>query len=102
MTSILELSARAALCRQLARREPDSENLWLAEAERWSRLAPESRARAMAGQRQPAGTWCWHIPRRRPSDVENTKMQFEFRGAAGRDALEELLSGMSAEAGKPH
>ena len=38
MTGLLEFSARAALCRQLARREPDSKVLWLAEAERWSRL----------------------------------------------------------------
>lgn len=38
MTGSLEFSARAALCRQLARREPNSEILWLAEAERWSRL----------------------------------------------------------------
>jgi hypothetical protein len=38
MTSSLEFSARAALCRQLARREPNSKILWLAEAERWSRL----------------------------------------------------------------
>jgi hypothetical protein len=38
MTSSLEFSARAALCRQLARREPNSKDVWLAEAERWSRL----------------------------------------------------------------
>jgi len=38
MTGPLEFSARAALCRQLAMREPNSEILWLAEAERWSRL----------------------------------------------------------------
>ena len=38
MTGPLEFSARAALCRQLARREPKSKILWLAEAERWSRL----------------------------------------------------------------
>ena len=39
MTSFSEFSARATLCRQLAECEPDSKNLWLAEAERWSRLA---------------------------------------------------------------
>jgi hypothetical protein len=44
MTSSLELSARAALCRQLARREPNSKILWLAEAERWSRLTVGPRA----------------------------------------------------------
>lgn len=106
MTSVLELSARAALCRQLARREPDSETLWLAEAERWSRLAPESGAKAEASHRQPAGAWCWQVmPRRRPRDVEKTektKVLFEFRNAPDRDALEELLTGMSGEAGQPH
>ena len=103
MTSVLELSARAALCRQLARREPDSRNLWLAEAERWSRLAPESRARAEAPHRQPAGAWCWSInARRRPPDLEKAKARFVFRNTAGSDGLEELLSGMPAEAGRPH
>ena len=41
MTSHLELSSRAALCRQLARREPDSKIYWLAEAENWLRLSRE-------------------------------------------------------------
>ena len=41
MTGLLEFNARAALCRQLAEVEPDSKNLWLAEAERWSRLAQD-------------------------------------------------------------
>jgi hypothetical protein len=36
-----ELSSRAALCRQLARREPNSKIYWLAEAENWSRLSRE-------------------------------------------------------------
>jgi len=39
MTSHLELSSRAALCRRLARREPNSKIYWLAEAENWSRLS---------------------------------------------------------------
>jgi hypothetical protein len=33
MISQLELDSRAALCRQLAKREPAHEALWLAEAE---------------------------------------------------------------------
>jgi hypothetical protein len=41
MTSLLEIHARAALCRQLAKREPNSKSLWLAEAERWSHLAQD-------------------------------------------------------------
>ena len=39
MASQLELSARAALCRQLAEREPTNRVLWMAEAENWSRLS---------------------------------------------------------------
>jgi hypothetical protein len=42
MTSHLELSSRAALCRQLAQREPNSRAYWLAEAESWSRLSRET------------------------------------------------------------
>ena len=107
MTSPLELSARAALCRQLARREPDSRNLWLAEAERWSHLAPEpcakSVAKAVGRHRQPAETWCWKVmPRCRPPNAEKVEVQFEFRNAAGADGLNELLAGISAEAGQPH
>ena len=39
MITQLELSSRAALCRQLARREPNSKVYWLAEAENWLRLS---------------------------------------------------------------
>lgn len=45
MTRLQEFNARAALCRQLAALEPDSKNLWLAEAERWSRLTQEPTSR---------------------------------------------------------
>jgi hypothetical protein len=41
MTSHCELSSRAALCKQLARLEPDSKTYWLAEAENWLRLSHE-------------------------------------------------------------
>ncbi|WP_291850042.1 hypothetical protein [Bradyrhizobium sp.] len=41
MTTHCELSSRAALCRQLARREPNSKTYWLAEAENWLRLSRE-------------------------------------------------------------
>lgn len=41
MASQLELGARAALCRQLAQREPTNRVLWMAEAENWSRLSNE-------------------------------------------------------------
>ena len=41
MASQLELSARAELCRQLAKREPTNRVLWTAEAENWSRMSNE-------------------------------------------------------------
>lgn len=53
MTSFLEFNARAALCRQLARLEPDSKCIWLAEADRWSALTQNSAARRGA----PAEEW---------------------------------------------
>ena len=42
MTRLIEYNARAALCRRLAKLEPVSKDLWLAEAERWTRLAQAS------------------------------------------------------------
>jgi hypothetical protein len=39
MKNVVELRARAALCRQLAVREPTNRSIWLAEAGRWSQLA---------------------------------------------------------------
>ncbi len=50
MTGSLEFSARAALCRQLARREPKSKILWLAEAERWSSLTLAPRDAVVASR----------------------------------------------------
>ncbi len=41
MTSQLEFTSRAALCRKLAKREPANGVLWMAEAENWSRLSEE-------------------------------------------------------------
>ena len=46
MVDQLELSSRAALCRDLARREPENRVYWMAEAENWSRLSKESCAGA--------------------------------------------------------
>jgi hypothetical protein len=39
---LVEYNARAALCGRLAKLEPVSRDIWLAEAERWSRLAQTS------------------------------------------------------------
>ena len=43
MKSLVEFNARAALCRQFAVLEPNSRYIWLAEAERWSRLTRENK-----------------------------------------------------------
>jgi hypothetical protein len=51
MISHLEFNSRAALCRQLARREPNSKIYWLAEAENWSRLCCEPVKAVRNGQR---------------------------------------------------
>jgi hypothetical protein len=42
MTTQLELRSRAALCKQLAKREPENRVFWMAEAESWSRLSKEN------------------------------------------------------------
>ena len=39
MITQTEMSSRAALCRQLAQREPSSKTYWLAEADHWLRLS---------------------------------------------------------------
>ena len=41
MKNIVEFRARATLCRQLAMCEPKNRSYWLAEAEKWSRLAQD-------------------------------------------------------------
>jgi hypothetical protein len=43
MTDQSELDSRAALCRELAQREPANQVFWIAEAENWSRLSKEKR-----------------------------------------------------------
>ena len=57
MTGPLEFSARAALCRQLARREPKSRILWLAEAERWSRLTLPPHATVVTSEHRNTDGW---------------------------------------------
>jgi len=57
MTDPLEFGARAALCRKLAMREPNSEILWLAEAERWSRLRLPPRAALATSEYRNTDGW---------------------------------------------
>jgi len=58
MASQLELSARAALCRQLAKREPTNGVLWMAEAENWARL---SNKKLLGGPEQKSVTASWQL-----------------------------------------
>jgi hypothetical protein len=100
VTSFLEFNARAMLCRRLAKLEPDLENLWLAEAERWSRFTREPDA-GLAGHGDPAETCCCKVPKVKPSDVEMTEppsMLWDAVETAPRDPLSELLRGMSLDA----
>jgi len=68
MTSHLEMSSRAALCRRLAAREPSSKVYWLAEAESWSRLSREpghtivTEGTALAGHRGCAAPYRYDGP----------------------------------------
>ena len=54
MAGLPEFIARAALCRRLAKLEPASGHLWLAEAEKWSRLA-QARLRAPSATEKAPG-----------------------------------------------
>lgn len=93
MTGLLEFNARAALCRQLAKVEPDNKNLWLAEAERWSRQ--KSGVALEAPRAKLAGTWCWEVtPKRKHRAVNAAEAQFGARGIAkpaDRDTFEEFF-----------
>jgi hypothetical protein len=64
MASQLELSARAALCRQLAEREPTNRVLWMAEAENWLRLS-NGKPRGEPEQNPVTASWqvCGQVPR---------------------------------------
>src|SRR5665647_954612 len=59
MTSQLELSSRAALCRKLAMSEPNSRAFWIAEAEAWSRLAEGAGHTAATRRDQSIGLFHW-------------------------------------------
>ena len=91
MTGLLEFNARAELCRQLAEIEQDSRNLWLAEAERWSRQKPGVADEAL----EPDRTHCWEImPKFKHRVVNAAEVQFglpDVAKPAVRDTFEEFL-----------
>ena len=65
MTSLQECTSRAALCRQLAEREPANGVLWMAEAENWSR---QSRKKPRGGARTKIGSVILASLRVRPEE----------------------------------
>jgi hypothetical protein len=80
MASLLEFNARAALCRRLAKLEPASSQVWLAEAERWSHLAQVLQQAQMAGV-PPDGSEA-------PHEVPDTTAD-QLKAAASSDASPE-------------
>jgi hypothetical protein len=77
MTRLVEYNARAALCRRLAKLEPVSRDIWLAEAERWSRLAQASMgALSEVGGEAPEGA---------SLSSGNPEKDHEARAAPGSD-----------------
>lgn len=91
MTSPLECNARAALCRQFARLEPNSKDIWLAEAERWSRLTQEPTV---------ATQYCLRKPKL--LDFKTTEVQFEFRSTMGKDRFEAFQNDLPFGASEPN
>jgi hypothetical protein len=64
MTTQTELSLRAALCRQLAQREPSSKVYWLAEAEKWLRLCHKPIHLERTGDEDPLEQFLARMPSR--------------------------------------
>jgi len=58
MTIRLEFNLRAALCRQLAKREPANRSLWMAEAENWLRLSKKKLQGEAEAKSVPARDRC--------------------------------------------
>lgn len=57
MRTLADLDARAVLCRRLAEIEPHHRRLWLAEADKWLRLARADLPPAHQTFRRPGGMW---------------------------------------------
>jgi hypothetical protein len=99
MTSHFELSSRAALCRQLARREPNNRALWMAEAESWSRLSQEPSQILVTRRGESTRSHHWRIL---PS---RNWLYFKGAGAHSQslkamDPLEDFLDRMAIEDGE--
>jgi hypothetical protein len=104
MTSHLELSSRAALCRQLAVREPNNRALWMAEAETWSRLSQEPSHTVVTRRGEPTRSCHWRdLPNRNWLCLKGTGEHLQSWKAgriAGKDPLEDFLDLMAIEDGE--
>jgi hypothetical protein len=101
MTSPLELSSRAALCRQLAMREPGSRALWMAEAENWSRLAQRPCNTGVTRRGDSTGCCHWSILRNRNwlrlNGTGGYSQSLRQGGGAWKDPFEDFMDLMAIE-----
>jgi hypothetical protein len=101
MTSRLEFDSRAMLCKQLAMREPGSQVLWLAEAEKWSRLSQEQSNAVVARRGEVPGYCHWGILRNRGRPClrgrGGNSQSRTSAGIARKDLFEDFLDLMAIE-----
>ena len=101
MTSPLELSSRAALCRRLATVEPGSRALWMAEAENWSRLAQQPCNTSVTRRGDSTGCCHWGILRNRNwlrlNDTGGYSQSLRQSNGAWKDPFEDFLDLMAIE-----
>ena len=86
MASQLELHSRAALCRQLAKREPANRVLWMAEAEAWARLSNRN-FRGDPAEKPVTASW---------RDCERVRQDFSANLGVGSDRRHGAASALCA------
>ena len=103
MTSHFELSSRAALCRQLAKREPSNRALWMAEAESWSRLSQEPSHILVPRRGESTRSYHWRVLPNRNWHCLRGKgghsQSLKEGRTVGKDPLEDFLDRMAIEDG---
>jgi hypothetical protein len=88
MTSRLELNSRAALCRQLAKREPTTRTLWMAEAETGRCLSKEKLRGEAGAQIGPASWRVLRVRSARCSSIPSIEPGSESRHCGKRIRLD--------------
>jgi hypothetical protein len=104
MRSHFELSSRAALCRQLAKREPNNRALWMAEAESWSRLSQEPSHILVPRRGESTRSYHWRVlPNRNWLCLRGKgghSQSLKADRTVGKDPLEDFLDRMAIENGE--